>query len=214
MGLFLYRVLPYGFLLGFGGGGLLWIMGRPDLGKPLVLFGAFVGLSVGFLGVMMSRYKMLFSIMWFIILLGMIARVTLWKDIQPNSPETSALIRLIDLNWGKLLMVLVGYILVYGITWGQSVEVMQWRRRPDTSRPIYPTFPYDQGAPSKQEPATGETIAQPVVASPPARESMMQRRERHLRIRRLLAQEREAEAIALMRPGEYFIDGEIETEYD
>jgi hypothetical protein len=211
MGHVLYRLFPIGFVAGFVGGGILWFLGDPELGKKLILIGAICGLSAGITGVMMTQYKFLFSIAWFVLLGVMIARVTIWKELKPDSLETSALIMAIDKNWNLLLIGLIGYVVMYIITWGQRVDQAQVLR---TSRPVYPEFPYERVPPPAQLPATGETIAQPVAEAAPPRESMMQRRERHMRIRRLLQQDRDSEAVRLLRKGEYIVGDSVESEYE
>lgn len=213
MGLALYKVIPFGVIAGFGGGAVFYFLGDQELAKKLLLMGAIAGLSWGFIGVMMSQYKFLFSTIWCLVLGGMLARVTIWKDIKPDSIETSVLIKVIDQNWNLIVAGLIAYGVIYAITWGQRIDGTIQRR---TSRPIYPTFPHERSAGGSEEkaPATGETIVQPVVQAPPQRENLMQRRIRHMKIRRLLEQDRDAEAVQLLRRGEYIAGGDVESEYD
>jgi hypothetical protein len=211
MGLILYKVfIPIGVALGFGGGGLIWIMGDSALGKYLIFLGAVCGLSWGILGVMMSQYRWVFSVAWCIALCGMLARTTIWRDIKPNSVETVIILRTIDNHWNLLLTGLIAFMVMYVITWGQRIDIVQVRRR--TAGPVYPvTSPHDNYTPPA--PATGEKLAQPVVEAP-RRESLMQRRARHLKIQSLLRQDRDIEARQLLRKGEYIVGDTVESDYD
>ena len=205
MGHIIRRILAVGFVLGFGGGGLLWVLGDPAAGKSLILLGAILGLCWSFVGAMMSPIRVAFNIIWLIAFGYMIARSTIWKDIQPDSPESNAMFRILDANWEYIRIGVMAYVILYVITLGQSIMVTRVRR--SVSRyPVYPSFEYEHehGQPES---------AQPAVEAPPQRESLMQRRQRHLKIRKLLRNDQDIEAAQLLRPGEYF-DGDDVVDYD
>lgn len=208
MGHIIRRILAVGFVLGFGVGGLLWVLGDPATGQALLLLGAIFGVAWSFLGAMMSPFRIFLNIIWIVVFGYMIARSTVWKDIQPDSPETNMMFRILDFYWEYLRLYVIVYVILYALTWGQSIMFTQVQR---ARYPVYPTFAYEQEQPVA---ATGETIAQPAVEEPPVRENLMQRRGRHLKIRRLWEQDRDNEAVALLRPGENIVDGDVVSVYD